>query len=146
MSVYGFGKVVGASLPLLEHEIEQLALRSCIEISLGLGDSEDDKVLQESPYLRGEGIAFNIFTPGDSDIGALWEEAFLAGRKALQRLPGDAALPQRWADIKDRSLPPEVYAAMIQTRLGQFLEGLTKLPGARSMGIAMFDNGVDQLI
>jgi len=146
MSAYSFGKIVTADSNRVTENVVRLGSESGIEVRFGLHEPDDREVLDETALLKGEGVVFNLFTPGASDIVALCNEATEAGRAAIRGLLGEARLPYSWEQARTLALPDQVYAAVLRTRLGRFVEGLFQIDSAKGAGLAIFNNGVEQVI
>ena len=146
MSAYSFGKIITDDSQKLREKIMHLASASGVEVKLGFHELDDQELFEESNLLQGDGVVFNVFTPGDSDIITLFNEATAAGREAIQKLIGDASLPYSWDQARDMVLPGQVYAAVLRTRLGQFVDGLFRIENTKAVGLAIFDNGIQQVI
>lgn len=146
MSAYSFGKIVTDDPKTVTEKIMQLASGSSIQITFGFHEPDDQDVIEESYLLKGEGVIFNLFTPGDADVVALCNEVLAAGREVIRKLLGAASLPYSWEQVRDLLLPEQVYSAMLATRLGRFIDGLFQIDEAKSAGFAIFENGVQQVI
>jgi|GEM_PF-6659731 hypothetical protein len=147
MSAYSFGKIMSAEKSdLVTEKIKHLATSAEINVTFGLHDPEDQELFNQSDLLRGDGVIFNLFTPGDSDLITLWNEAVETGRQAIRELLGESSLFYSWKDAENAVLPPVIYETVRHTRLGQFVSGLFAMKEAKSVGFALFDNGVEQAI
>jgi hypothetical protein len=147
MSVYSMGKIVCLEehIERLEGALKILAQESRVDVTIGLLDQEDDSVFLASPLLKRPGVVFNIFTPGDSDIATLWEEAAGAARHGLESA-GRTEVFRTWHDLEEYRLPDQVGYELQQTRLGNFVSGLFTLQNLTAGSFSVFDNGIDQVI
>ena len=146
MSVYSFGKIATGDSKRISEKIAHLASRSNIDVTFGLHEPDDQDVFDESDLLKGEGIVFNLFTPGDPEIITLYSEALEAGQGALRRFLGEERLFYSWEKARTLALPDQVFAAVLGTRLGQFVDGLFQIEDSKAAGLAIFEGGVEQVI
>jgi hypothetical protein len=146
VSAYSFGKIVTDESRGVTERIIRLASDSRVKVTFGFHELDDEDILDESELLRGEGVVFNLFTPGDTDIVTLCNEVLEAGSGAIRRLLGEDHVPYSWEQARSLALPEPIYAAMLATRLGRFVDGLFRIQDTQSGGFAIFENGVQQLI
>jgi hypothetical protein len=146
MSAYCFGKIITDHSEEVLEMISRLAFSSGVEVRFGFHEPDDQHILEKPNGLRGQGVAFSLFTPGESDVISLCNEATDAGRSAIRKFLGAASLPYSWDQARSLDLPSQVYEAVLGTRLGLFVGGLFKIDEAKSAGLAIFDNGVEQVI
>lgn len=146
MSVYSFGKIVSDDSRMANEQILRLAGLIGIEIKFGVHEEADQDILEESDLLKGSGVVFNLFTPGESDVITLCNEAAEAGLRAIRSSLGEGGFPYSWDQARNASFPDGVFAAMLKTRFGRFVDGLFQIEDAMRGGLAIFDNGVEQVI
>jgi hypothetical protein len=147
MSAYSFGKLVSSeNLVDLQERVQRLASGAGIEIKFGYLDPSDSNLFDETLILQGRGIVFNLFTPGDSDIVRLWNDAQDLSHDVLADALKTTELPWNWEQISAADLTPEVYERLEATSLGTFIVGLFRLGGYAAGGLTLCDNGVEQVI
>jgi len=147
MSVFSIGKFRYSEQGdiQLQSELEMLAQATEIDLKFGVLDPQDEAVLDESALLRGDGLVFNVFSPGENDVGSLWKEAAAAANKGLRTM-GYSVRFSRWEQVQNLILPDQVKTTLERTHFGRFISGLFKIQRASSCGFGIFDNGIDQVI
>jgi hypothetical protein len=119
VSVHSFGKLIGESGPdKISSHLEYLARRSDVSVKLDVLDPDDELTLEESSWLREQGLIFNLFTPGDSDIITIYNETFTAGTRAMEEVLGRPSLFGSWEQVEGLTLPSQVHNSMHATRPG----------------------------